>query len=353
MKTKTEKDALESRQSLSTLSAKKDYIRFLGRCYEIDECVHFDWSSSGFEFSFTGTKAEARLGMNHRQPGKQNDAYVQVYVDEKEVQIIRLDNDNMDSWFVLADGLTTGVHTVEVRKITEAASSGCRLTDCRVDGAFEPKPAGKKRRIEFIGDSITCGLGITSTDPSDEFTTEQENSMLTWASLAARYFDADWNSVAISGCGVVQDASGQKNLVMPQFYEKTQGLSDICKTDWDFGSWQPDAVVINLGSNDFGSYVEKEAFHKEAVKFLKMVRSKNPKSRIFWVYGMMIDARVEEIEEAIEAYCRLGDNDATFIRLPLQDMAQDGTGAGNHPNIKTNEKAAEWLIQNLKTHMQW
>ena len=35
-----------------------------------------------------------------------------------------------------------------------------------------------ERRIEFIGNSITCGYGVESENPSDPFTYETENHFI-------------------------------------------------------------------------------------------------------------------------------------------------------------------------------
>lgn len=47
-----------------------------------------------------------------------------------------------------------------------------------------------ERRIEFIGNSITCGYGVESENPSDPFTYETENHFYTYAARTARALKA-------------------------------------------------------------------------------------------------------------------------------------------------------------------
>ena len=108
-----------------------------------------------------------------------------------------------------------------------------------------------ERRIEFIGNSITCGYGVESENPSDPFTYETENHFYTYAARTARALKAQHLVVARSGIGVYRNygapRSGSKDC-MPAMYE--QVLFTDSTELWDHTLYTPDVVCINLGTND-------------------------------------------------------------------------------------------------------
>jgi hypothetical protein len=76
-----------------------------------------------------------------------------------------------------------------------------------------------QRRIEIVGDSITCGYGNEGTDPCN-FSAETENHYLTYGALAARMFGAELSTVAWSGKGVVNNFDNDVFEPLPQIYDR-------------------------------------------------------------------------------------------------------------------------------------
>lgn len=113
-----------------------------------------------------------------------------------------------------------------------------------------------------------------------------ENAAKTYAYKTARNFDADYSFVSVSGAGIISGYTGsaEKNdqLLVPDFYDKFcftwswLGGEEVAKYDWDFSQYQPELIVINLGTND-NSYTKGDAdkcaeYEKGYVNFLKQVR---------------------------------------------------------------------------------
>ena len=68
-----------------------DHVRFFGRTYTVGKVVFFDWTQSGFTFSFRGTEARAELAaMNKSLPEENNDVFLQIQVDGGEPEKLRL-----------------------------------------------------------------------------------------------------------------------------------------------------------------------------------------------------------------------------------------------------------------------
>ena len=226
------------------------------------------------------------------------------------------------------------------------------------DGEIVPaKPRLKK--FEFIGDSITCGFGIEGKSAEEGFRTETENSYITYGAEVAKAFNADFNLISWSTIGVYssdcKEDNGKPNdgWIMPMLYDYTdigiEGTLNIPEhIEWDFESFVPDVIVVNLGTNDM-SFTKKipervNAFKEAYKKFILHIREKNPTSEIFCVLGMMGRELCPAIEEAAAEM-----NDKKVRALGLDEQLEaDGIGAEKHPNFVTHKKAAEKIIAEIK-----
>jgi hypothetical protein len=127
--------------------------------------------------------------------------------------------------------------------------------------------------------------------------------------------------------------------------------------DWDFNNYQPELVVINLGTNDTsycGADVEKQkAYIKGYINFLKHVREKNPKSTILCTLGIMGATLYSSVETAVKQYSdETGDKKIYSMEFDEQ-LASDGYGACWHPSEITQTKAAKKLTAEIEKIMQW
>ena len=97
-----------------------------------------------------------------------------------------------------------------------------------------------KRRLEFLGASLTngyCDLGLPS---QKNFTPSVEDSFLSHGRLIAHYLDAQVHIEAWSGKGLVRN-SGAPNITSPNPYPTVfpLTLANNNATLWDFNSWIP------------------------------------------------------------------------------------------------------------------
>ena len=85
---------------------------------------------------------------------------------------------------------------------------------------------GKERefKIEFVGDSITCGYGVDDPVKEHHFKTSTEDATKTYAFKTAQALNADWSFVSVSGWGIISgytgDAKKNANSVIPRVYDK-------------------------------------------------------------------------------------------------------------------------------------
>jgi lysophospholipase L1-like esterase len=223
-----------------------------------------------------------------------------------------------------------------------------------------PPPTLPQRTIEFIGNSITCGYGNESVVAPDPFEYETENHYLTYAQQTCRALGAYAHVVARSGIGVYRSYDGPKegtpNNVMTTEYEYTN-LYDRSER-WDFSRFQPQLVCINLGTNDLSTNNYDTALLKAAYqRFLKQVRSHNPKAKIVFLCGSMLNGKELEIartilNEVTEEAHQQGDKEVYRFDFTPQ-TGELGYGASWHPSLKQHEKMAAELTTYLRKLMKW
>jgi hypothetical protein len=182
---------------------------------------------------------------------------------------------NSDAWFnnnvlpvVLADGLDpSSSHDVTVVKSTEAMWNSLdpepnymTLYGVELSGPSSPsvmvtsKARSKKgallsssRKLEFLGDSITAGYcNLCHEQPAYPTGAVAESSAESWPSAVAALTSAEFHAVAWSGYGLTHNCCGGSTL-MPAIYTRALASVPDGSADWNFSSWIPDAVVVNLG----------------------------------------------------------------------------------------------------------
>jgi len=133
---------------------------------------------------------------------------------------------------------------------------------------------------------------------------------------------------------------------MPQYYPTMYRAYDA-PNDW---SWQPDTVIVNLGSNDLGppAITPGDVFQAAYTNFLTDLRQRNPKALIialqpFGVANGTYPVYPNEIRAAVTARRTAGDQRVTYVDTAGWLGPGDFTD-GTHPNAAGNRKAADKLL---------
>ena len=354
----------------SALSAK-DYlpsaenVKFLGRTHTENDVLWAFFSSSGVAFNVDARRLDVTIAGDSGTPQRKDNgslARLAVFVngERKLDQLIM----KQEETFTVFDEANPVKGEVRIIKISESANSILGIKSISVDQDGTISPANQKSlKIEFIGDSITCGYGVDDEDRNHHFATSTEDNTKTYAYKTAQALDADYSMVSVSGWGIVSGyTSAQKNpdSVLPKIYEKvgfTYGNKFNNKQPqsltWDFNRFVPDFIVINLGTND-ASWTKKDdkkvAEYKQAyVAFLKQIRAKNKDAQIICSLGIMGGDLFPAIEEAVEEYkSQTGDEKVCSLKFANQSMA-DGIAADWHPTEKTHAKAGKVLTEKIKS----
>lgn len=319
------------------------YIK--GRTVINGDSVSFEWTASGFNLCgyFEGNisvNANVDIG---------SWAYFEVVVDGKRDKARILGLPLGEAEYYLAQNLKRGYHTVEVTKRTESQFNAVYFNSITYTGRLE-KASGKNRKIEFIGDSITCGQGYEVRGQITNYQ-RSEDGINNYTGQTARALNAEYNVVGLSGWGAFGGGGSDQNR-MGRVYEKASYRRKEA-ANWNFDSWQPDLVVINLGTNDYNYRIEGNAmtptdYKTEVKKLIKLVSRCNPKAKIVWAYGMMGAQLESEILEALSELKAIDGLDVPYVNLPA-----NWDGGDAHPSKEGHAEAAGVLTEKLKNIMSW
>jgi lysophospholipase L1-like esterase len=283
----------------------------------------------------------------------------QLGVRVDDVTLPRLVLDRARERYVVAHDLDAGEHELMVHKRTEALVGEVQLLGVELDddGRLLPPPPARGRRIELIGDSITAGYGVLASDPSTPFSPATEDFALSYGGLMAGLLDADVVAVAWSGRGVCRNYDDEPGATLPALYERTLPARPASR--WDFARWIPDAVVINLGTNDFscGRGPAPRAFGDAYQALVARVRAAYAGAHIFCALGPMLDdAPLAEaralIDRALDGLRAEGLTRLEYVEHPPQSPAE-GYGCDYHPSAATHRRMAAQLTGIIRARLGW
>ena len=329
------------------------HIKYMGRIVMQDEAAELAWPGTSASINFYGTGVKARIKDEH------GENFINVIVDGKVTSVLH--PDSIQKEYTLASGLSTGKHSLELFKRTEWTMGKTWLYEFTLDkgsSTLAPSPVSK-RKMEFFGNSITCAYAVIDTTGQDRGTAPYENAWLSYATLTAQHFNADFNLIARSGIGITVSWFP---LIMPEMYDRLDPTDSESK--WDFSKYQPDVVVVNLFQNDCwitklpqndqfkARFGDKPPTDEQIIKaykdFVKSIREKYRKAQIICVLGSM-DATKEGspwpgyIEKAVT---EIGDKNIYTHFFPYKNTP-------GHPSVKEQQDMANDLISFIDQHIKW
>ena len=326
-------------------------VRLQGRFDSADSTQpSFGWSGSAMIARFQGTGATLRIDGSPNQ--------FAVVVDGTVLsQVLKVVSGTKQ--YALVTGLASGVHDLVIWRRTEGDQGENRFLGLDiVGGQLQAPPAQADRRIEIYGDSITAGYGLDGDGPNCPYSADTDDHYLTYGALSARELGADLHTVAWSGIGMYRNygVSAASSDAMPYVYART--LPTQSSSVWDFTTWQPQAVIINLGTNDASTHGDPGMPYRNAyLDFVRTLRQKYPSTFFVLTIGPMLDgsnltAIKGHLQAVIDTRSIEGDTKMSFLEFPVQGSA-DGYGCDWHPSPATNAKMATLLTAELKTRLGW
>lgn len=348
-------------------------LKVHGRTTACREPLTLFWTAGGFECNVTGSELWVELEVTYDM----YEPWFSYTVNGDWVGRQMLQRGR--HWIPLFRGMSPeNIKNVRFYKDLQAMSgdgnSYIHVHTLRHDGSFSPV-ADKKLKIEFIGDSITSGEGLFGARQEQDWIPMFFSAVRGYTYQTAEKLDAEYRIFSQSGWGVHNTWDNNPHGALPRYYREICSLMPGPENERlggnqpnDFDSWQPDFVVVNLGTNDASSFDQPEwvdeitgerhkmrreldgtycredigAFQQSVKDFLGLIRACNPGTNIIWCYGMIgIDLQLY-ICEAVSAYAReTGDSRVSYLQLP--DTTSESVGSREHPGYLCHRQAAEML----------
>jgi len=359
----------------------KENLIWSGRYLDHEGIRYFDYSASGFCFVMKGKKAEAVILSDPDSWDQANKGVLGIFVTDGADTSIgaipkeptqRITLTERENHLVLFDSPVEKTVTVRVMKFSECAFGYAGFKSLEIDGVLETEPASNggfdklnhQLKLEFIGDSITCGYGIEGVWEKDTFTTAQERPDKAYAFLTAKALGAQVQLCSWSGIGLISNYVDPETIMLPDthwlmqanwpYTDKSLSLRlGIEPEVWDASRYQPDIVVIHLGTNDIswvrGMEERRLEYTAQLRHLIETVHRRSPGAAICCCLGIMGEALNDSVKEAVELFKK--DFPAVKAKAVLftQQLESDGIGADWHPSALTHKKAAELLSAALRS----
>lgn len=367
-------------------------MKIMGRTTQVGDVLYLGFSASYLEFETAASRICVTMCTDAEPQEESLLGWFAVYLDDGEQPAMRRALTRPEEEFVIFEEARARKVKIRLVKMSEAAFGLVGVKEFEItcgDGGEEwdrqiraeqeciregtkgdirvIKTPDRPRRIEVIGDSITCGYGNEGVLDRDTFTTAQENPEEAYAVLSANALNADYQLVSWSGIGVItnwipEDVNEPlEEILMPDLYRYRD--KRLCEklglplASWDSAQYQPDLIVLHLGTND-DSYVrkipERQAyFAGKYYAFLEQIHEQNPQAAILCTLGVMgQDLCGEEQQQTVRFAQEHPGVRIAYLVLPRQDEA-DGIGADSHPSKRTHQKTAAVLTQKIREFMDW
>ena len=356
---------------------EKENLIWCGRYLDHNGIRYFDYSASGFCFVMKGKRAETVILSDPDSWDEANKGVLGIFVTEgsdtsiaaiPEEPTARITLSKRENHIVLFDSPVEKTVTVRVMKFSEAAFGYAGLKSLELEGDLLSSPESpateSQLKLEFIGDSITCGYGIEGVWEKDTFTTQQERPDKAYAFLTAKALGAQVQLCSWSGIGLISNYVDPETIMLPDthwlmqanwpYTDKSLSLRlGIEPEVWDGAGYEPDIVVIHLGTNDIswvrGMEERRLEYTAQLRQLIEAVHRRSPRAKICCCLGIMGEQLNASVEEAVNLFKKDFPNVAAKAVLFTQQLEEDGIAADWHPSAVTHKKAAELLAEALRT----
>jgi lysophospholipase L1-like esterase len=327
----------------TTVAPDDPRLVVVGRSATADGVTRFDWP--GVRVSFRLRGAGFRILLNGTGPD------FNVLVDGQPwTKLGTWGAAGYDLW--LPDGGTHDVTLVRRQGPVFGATHFAGLELPAGVTLLDPPPP-LKRRIEFVGDSLTVGYGVEAVWSECSDLRPFENVAKAYGSLTADALEAEAWFVAASGHGLVRnygDVAGASERPMTALYGAK--LFSEPATTWTPDA-KADAVVVFLGTNDVST--EPAVPHLDLVagfrRLLGQVRALHGASVPLFLLSH--EGRPQITSAVAQTIKEEGDAGHAGLHAVTLPRAAGDYGCHAHPGAQTHRRWAESLTEVMRAALGW
>jgi len=330
----------------SLIPADNKNIRYVGRIDFSDPRKPRFWASGVYikaKFKGRGCKIvindEERWGTFHN--------YLEVVIDGVAS---RIQTSGKTNTIKVAAGLSEGYHTILICKDTESSIGYLEFLGFICEGILPPDPE-PERKLEFIGNSITCGVGMDQSEIKCGAGVwhDQHNAYFAYGPVIARKLNAQWFLSSYSGIGLVHSCCNI-NFTMPEVFGNMNFAPE--GNSWNFSRYTPDAITICLGQND--GIQDSLTFCTAYVSFIKSIRAKYPMAHIICLTSPMGDEKLTSVLKRFLSAIVNNLNEQGDLKVHKFFFSNSyKNGCDSHPDMEQHQQIASELEPFLKELMKW
>ncbi|MEV6348140.1 GDSL-type esterase/lipase family protein [Actinoplanes sp. NPDC051851] len=200
-------------------------------------------------------------------------------------------------------------------------------------GASTYRLAQPAKGVEFVGDSITAGYTATNVALSSYPWIIGEN-------LGTAHTQVALSGACLRELTAAESTRGIRCYGLEDRYTKLS-FNDG-SADWNFALFQPNVVVINIGTNDVGHGVTSADFLVAYQHLLQIVRERNPQAAIL-ALRIFKGSWAPETAQAVTNRKAAGDTKVTYVDTTGWWNGSTMTDDGTHPNDYGHQVLAGYL----------
>ena len=234
----------------------------------------------------------------------------------------------------LGEFVEPGKHTIRIIQDNDMSSSGyvntLQTLTLRADEKTMKATEAKKLYVEFVGDSITAGVGVFT----DGNNLQGNSAYYGYSYQTAMNLDADYALIAKGGLALAKLSSSTPKVFGKELYLAHNAYKDETRNATFKNA---DVVVLALCTNDARN--NEEQFVQKLNELVDTVKAKNPKAKVVCICNLMNDKYIDEI---------MAVNDPAKGVYSLK-LVQNRKGGANHPLYTACAENAKTLADFIKT----
>jgi lysophospholipase L1-like esterase len=340
-------DAKQTADTLKLFTADNPRFQYTGRIDFSNHKAPRYWMPGVYvKARFTGSRCTVLI--NDEMPNAKTHNYIEIAIDDNKP--VRLQLKDKYNEIEAGSGLSKGAHTIVICKNTEAGTGYIAFAGLKCL-ALKRLPKKPGRKIEFIGNSITCGTGSDQSEiPCGKgLWQDQHNAYMSYGAVAARSLGAQYHLTSVSGIGLMHSCC-KLTIVMPQVFDKINMRADSIV--WNFKNYIPDVVTICLGQND--GIQDSGVFCNNYVNFIKQIRNEYSKAGIVCITSPMADERlVVVMKRYLTAIVNKANADGDKNVSGFFFSKRFHNGCDSHPDLAEHQEIASELTAYLKKLKGW
>lgn len=298
------------------------------------------WQGSRIRLDFEGVQLALCFG------GAQEQNFFNVGIDDSPPVRINVPagGSHRIEWPALT---SSGRHRLTLFKRSEADAGRVHFAGVEIASgarAWAPVAPVYSLRMEFFGDSIMVGAcnedGVT--DQWEDRSTH--NNALSYTTLTAAAFAADYRCLAVSGMGI---ATGYVEVKAGEIWDRLYSKPGSPRVD--LATWQPDVAFINFGENDdsFSSNQHQPfpaGYLPGYIELIKAMRRAYPQTHFVLLRGGMHGgSQSQPLREAWESVVKSVEaSDPAISHFVFTHWSS------NHPRVSDDRAMADELVAWLK-----